>query len=189
MFIRNKFLIGFAIVLEAVCLGGCFGPFYTDLITEFKTSEKKEYSAIFHGYEIKILGASYEEGNRKGSDNFSFSMEIYSTEKYKNEPDLDTLDVIKVEPFCVYLYENDSMVCLNYSVDSVYSFFFFKKRVVHEPTYGGYTSTIIPKSNDSIRISFIATAYNDTSYTEMLEKQDFEAVLYRYYHKFIPISR
>jgi hypothetical protein len=186
---KNNVLILKILILLAIIIVPSCGPFYTTMYTRYLTREDKSCRNVFRGYEIELHIGARELGNRKGSDKFGFLVFIKSVHKYSTEPLLDTVDVIKVEPLCIHFYEGQGDTCLAYYIDSTYVLFWEEKRISHEPGWGGYGPFVIPKEHDSILISYVATLYDDTTYSVILDRKEFRQTLYRKYKKLWPINR
>ena len=112
MSVRTRIYQIVAIIIAIVCLDGCFGPFYSELLTTFKAADKGEYSVKFHDYEIKIVGQTWEKGSKQDPDTFFFYPDIYSTVEYRNRSDMDTIDVVTIDSFYIYFFEGDSKECI-----------------------------------------------------------------------------
>ena len=167
----------FIVVIFALILTNCFGPFYRTLITKFETQKGKWYDQHFGGYNIEIICESMKIGNKQGVDTFLFVIQIQSESKIKSDVALDTINT----------FINDSLICLDYSTrfsDSSYYVFWHsdENRIVHEPIEG-YGPVTLDKLIDSIEIIYTATLYDDTTYNRILDKQEFSGVLYRRYQK------
>lgn len=174
-------------------LCGCFGPFYTTLITRYETSKGDNLSVDYKGFKMKLSCESYEYGNRQGIDSFYFQFDIQSIDKYKTPINVDTMNVVKIESFCIYSYSNDITKCPGYSTEyfdsSEFRFYYDKieKRISYSPT-PSYGPIILTEVDDSVLVSYTIALYENTAYETKLDHREFKKILHRRYSKATPID-
>jgi hypothetical protein len=176
----------FSIIAFLTILIGC-GPFYSTLARYYLTEDRAEFTALFEGYRIHLSFEAVEMYNRQGTNDFYAFIGATSTSKFKECPDLDTVNAFRFEPVCIYYYESDSVACLEYKENFHYSID-WEKRIIQTALFC-YEPVYIPDIYDSIRVDFEVKLYDNGSYSKILKQKRFETTLYRHFKKILPITR